>query len=553
MNSDDRAFLLFKDWISSKEHLRKDWITVARFDDFSNDSFGTFSVLAQNDPEIIQKVLISWSWNLYTDFGKPYFSQSHPSHEIRFHIGDKEIKNGISFEAFTILREFHTAFPSRVDIAQSFVFYHGLYFELENNRYIEPINEEPVIKYVTPCFVQIKTSYIEDYLAARNMILVRFHDHRRCVKKPPKEIIGKDREEIKVIQKDRHFFTVITRGLMETQETISRLLGKDIILPFKEPRHRDFLFLSGKEEKKFVRFIIGFDAKGKIVEETCNEEKLSNNFVDRRKPHFLTPVFFKREVLQKYYQNPRRYTVSAGYLKCLDLWGIPFDINKEGLVHVWLGDLGSIPYTEQLHFRQYNVSPSGSISEKFYRTQILAQFVEPNDIVYKIERIYDEINELSENKLGFRLFRELSGEDSHIYKSIHIPTTTEYRELDEQLIFLAKLLPDSISKSELEAKLSWRPSTQNEDTKIRYLEMFLEELFALDSTSIEQIVQPMRNLQRLRSASAAHPKCAELKKALVKMELEKKNPQEIFVLLVHSLVGALSLMRDLLKQVSESS
>lgn len=542
MSNNNVAFLRFEDWISSEEHLRRDWIVVARFDDFSEDSFGTFSALAPNDPKIIQEILSSWSWNLSTDFGRPYFSKHYPSKKISFHLGDKEKKNGIPFEAFTILREFYSAAPSRVDIAQSFVFYHGLCYDAHKGRYVEPISEDEVIKYVNPCFVIVKAPYIRDYLAARNMVLVRYHDHRRLVNRPSNEIIGKEKEEVEIIEKDRHFFIVIGTGFDRTAETFSRLLGKDMVYPFKEPMHKDFLYLAEKEEKKFVRFVTGIDEQGKNIEETCNERDLSPG-------KFLTPTFFKRQVLQKYYDNPQRYTVTPGYLRCLDLWALPYGINREGHVHVWLGDLGRIPFKEQLHFREHNIIPSGKLSEEFYRTQILAEFVESKDVVYNLKQLQSETNNLCEGKLGFKLFKELSEEDSYIYKSIHVPTTTEFRELDEQMIFLAKLLPDSINKTELENIVTWKPPTNDENTKIRYLEKFLEELFGLNSTESEQIARPFRNLQRLRSKSAAHRKSKELEKALFRMGLYRKEPQEIFVFLISSLIVEMQKIKALLSRL----
>jgi len=543
-------FLRFDDWISSKTHLQTDWVTVARFDRSSNNSFGTFSSLVPNDPEITQNLLQNWTWDVHTNFGTPYFSQSFTSGQIEFNMGDKELKNGIPFESFTILREFHTAYPSHVDITQSFVLYHGLYHDTNLDKYLEPISEESVIVYEDHCFVLAKVRFIRDYLAARNMILVRFHDHRRTVNKSLNELIGKNRAEYQIIEKDRHFHIAIAKGFGKVEETRSRLLGKDIILPFEEPMNNDYLFLAGKEKSRFVKFIIDIDDKGKLIEEICSEEELSNNFADRGKPHFLTLVFFKREVLQKFYQNPRKYTVGSGYINCLDLWGIPFGVNREGFLHVWLGDLGRIPYEEQLHFRQYNVLPSGGISEDFYKTQLLAQSTETKNPMDKIKQLYNEIGALSEKKLGFRIFKELSEDDSHILKTIHIPTTTEWKELDEQLVFLAKLLPDSINKSELGIRLAWNPRTSDENNRISFLEKFLEELFKIDSKSTEQIVRPIRVVQSLRSASAAHKKSKRLRKLLKKLGLEKKNPQEISIILVSSLAKTMSVIRDLLSAYS---
>lgn len=449
----DADFLSFKDFISSKEHLNKDWITVARLDDLGKATpFGTFSVLVPNNERMIRKVLKNSEWEVHMNFGFPYFSMSPPSKDVKFHVGNITRVDRVVFHAFTFVREFHGAFPTRIEIDQSFIFYHGLYFDHQNQKYIEPVSDTVVIEYENLTHAKIKTSYLKDYLAARKMVLLRYHDHRRFVKKPLELTIKKELDFV-VNDNLRNFHIFADKGCVNGEITISRLLGKDIILPFKEPTHPDFLWLARKEEKKYVNFIIGVDTEGKNIEETCNEKELGNFFSNTGKPHFLTLTFFKKEVLQKYYQNPRRYTVSVGYLRCLDIWGIPFDINEAGLVHVWLGDLGRLPYEEQLHFRQYNVPPSGGISKEFYQAQIMAQFVEKREPISDFKKLFEEVNELSQEKLGFKLFHELTDEDAHVYKTVHVPTTNELRELDEQLIYLSKILNDSINKSDLKKRI----------------------------------------------------------------------------------------------------
>lgn len=429
-----QSFLKFEDWVKSKSHLNKDWITVSRFDSSVPNSFGTYSVLIPNYQKNFDSILSDWGWDASSDFGKPYFSKNLSLDKISFDLGNKKVENDIPFEPFTILQEFYSAAPSRVDVVQNFILYHGLYFDFDKKQYLEPISDQAVILYANdPCFVSIKTSFLRDYLAARNMALVRFHDNRRLVKKSIDDLFGKNREDIQIEDTDRHFMIMIAPGIDRNTETISRLLGKDIIHPFSEPIHPDYQLLAEKEDKKYQSFIIDIDDKGKEVEKICDEHVLSVG-------EFLTPVFFKKQVLKKYYDNPRRYTVNPGYLQSLGLWGIPYGINKEDLVHVWLGDLGRLPYEEQLYFRSYNVFPSGDLDEGFYQTQILAKFVKSKDPVGILKALRNRINGVCENKFGFKLFKELSGDDEYIYKSIRVPITTEFRELDEQLIFLATSL-----------------------------------------------------------------------------------------------------------------
>lgn len=61
----------------------------------------------------------------------------------------------------------------------------------------------------------------------------------------------------------------------------------------------------------------------------------------------------------KYYRKPSRYHVGKRYVSCLTKWGLEIDENSEGLVQAYLGDLGRIPYNEQLYWSIFNVAPQG--------------------------------------------------------------------------------------------------------------------------------------------------------------------------------------------------
>ena len=53
--------------------------------------------------------------------------------------------------------------------------------------------------------------------------------------------------------------------------------------------------------QSYETFIIGTDDVGNTIEFTCDSDALANYFgANPQAPHFLTPVFFKRAVLEKY-------------------------------------------------------------------------------------------------------------------------------------------------------------------------------------------------------------------------------------------------------------
>jgi hypothetical protein len=96
-------------------------------------------------------------------------------------------------------------------------------------------------------------------------------------------------------------------------------------------------------------------------------------------PGFLTPVFFKKEVLLKYDASPD-YQVKFASTTYGTIYGvdfcISFGINRNGNVFMWLGDIAGLPEKEQYYLVSENISSDHSIGSEFYDGQIECIFTE---------------------------------------------------------------------------------------------------------------------------------------------------------------------------------
>ena len=112
-----------------------------------------------------------------------------------------------------------------------------------------------------------------------------------------------------------------------------------------------------------IDFIVGLDENGNSIKYSCNPDGLANNFgKNPDSPNYLTPIFFRREVLTKYYAHSERYSVEDGYLRCQGIWGLQLDNNHNDYIIVFLGDLGrDLPSEEQMYWRSQNIPPEGKI------------------------------------------------------------------------------------------------------------------------------------------------------------------------------------------------
>ncbi len=95
---------------------------------------------------------------------------------------------------------------------------------------------------------------------------------------------------------------------------------------------------------------------------------------------FLTPVFFNKAVLLKFRENPdyriRFHSQTYGSILKGENFCIPFGVNKNGKVFMWLGDIASLPKNEQFYLKSENINSDHDIGSEFYDGQIESKFTD---------------------------------------------------------------------------------------------------------------------------------------------------------------------------------
>jgi hypothetical protein len=531
--------LAFVDWINRKEHLTTDWIIVAKKDKIKeNQDFYTISCFASPpDKETKELLFSSDSWEINNGFGIPYIEGSLKN-EWSFQETVKYTDGKMTLKPFVFNRSFHNYIPNRFEISQPFLLYHEAFWMEEKKEYqfVEETGEIITLAKHTRNSeddesILINTKYLRNYLALTKSYLIRFHDHRRRF---DKKMPFNNKDYNKTTEDCSYRIEVYNENFMEGFLSYSRLLGKDIIKPFEKPADR-FIF----EEENFMTFIYDVDENGKPIEFSCEEKYLSSYFTDKGTPHFLTPVYFNKTVLVKYYSEPKRFSVTAHDLTCLSLWSMDIDITKEGLVQVWLGDLNKLPYNEQLHWKQYNVSPRGTISkyrfEADFEAKYLAPTIEESPISYLLES-YTELNLVFEKRYGENLFLELTEHDQHYLKVVRVPLTDEWKEFDEQIQALAKIFCDSLNVKLLERIVEKKIDGKEVKGSISLL-YFLMQKLNLSGYDTNLLIEPLQAIQTIRSTGAAHRKGERFDQSLIKIgiaTLSNENKIKELVIRLHN-------------------
>ena len=99
-------------------------------------------------------------------------------------------------------------------------------------------------------------------------------------------------------------------------------------------------------------------------------------------PPYLTPVFFTKEVLVRYFYDPRYmcqfYSETYGTISSRSNdFSVPFGVNLNNKVLIWYGDLMEAPAYEQAYLGLENVPSDHNIDSEFYDAQIKAEFTAP--------------------------------------------------------------------------------------------------------------------------------------------------------------------------------
>lgn len=504
--------------------------------DHNPHRFGLWCALLENDAAA--RALESDSWDLMIGHGRPGFSQRWADGQktTTYHRfgGDDGVR------PLVLYREFAGAFPVYFEIDEEFRLYHGLAEDKERGLLLDfdfSGREIEVVR-IQPRVITARLKYLRQFQAGLDLHLAVYIDSVRYSQVDIADVPDdQTRWELRDAR-NRWSLNVANFDFIHRYATFSRLLGKTLLPP--PPRTMAGIWPFEDQDDREVEFIIASDENGEAVEFTSNPDALANYFgANPDAPHYLTPVYFRREVLAKYYAEPERYTVSDGLLRCLSLWSCQIDNDLDSYVVVFLGDLGrDLPYEERLHWRQFNVLPEGGVSETNFRRSFLAQFADAqaSDLVFRHE--YTRLASDWEQAFGWPLFLPPTAGDAHLLDTIRIPVTNSQVEMDEQVLHLTKLLIDFLNEKDIAA----RAGDLKEGVKgITKLDGFFEQTGFPER---ESIIQFLRALQELRSTGSGHRKGSAYEKLVGKLGVDTTSKPELVAKLIGDAAAALLAIRE---------
>ena len=498
-----------------KRNLGKEqWIQVSGHKDMNGaDAEFWCGLVSLNH---IDEVYNDVGWDVSAnEQGNPGFEGNGYAYQYKAYL----LKDG--FESILYYRDFYGVEEDYIELSQEFILLNNLRYNKNSKSYwamYENGESEEAVKYIDATTIQIKMKFLRNYSSAKQMAILLFFEIRT---KFDGKISDFGLEEFNTESKDNNLFYGLWGGDMNFPTYVySVLMGKKILMPapIEECGYWPY-----EKEESYEDFIIGVDEFGKEIFNTCNPDKLNNYFGSNPdSPMYLTPVFFKRDVLQKYVNKPELYEIRDGYLSCQSLWGIEIDNHHKNCVAVYLGDLGrDLPENERGYWKSYNIVGEEGVSQVSFQRDFCNIFTESNMEDHKFQVLYGSLIKQWNTKYGWDLYLPLSVEDQYNLTQIRIPLGESQPEFDQLVLSLVKVLIDSLN----EKQLIVLGDVQTDIKGISKLERWIQ---SNEAVGYENHIKFLRDLQKLRSTGSGHRKGKEYSKISNTFGLSEKSKIDVF-------------------------
>lgn len=454
-------------------------------------------------------------------------------------------------EPIIFYRDFHGLYDDKIELCEEFRMFHNLYHDIDTGKFIKVKSngDEIEVAIITDDFCKIRLKEIRQFLAIKEMhIILQYHYINSSESSLSDLEITKKTNKF---ENSSYIFKLYCRDTYDMGQTNSHslLVGKRAISPFLV-ENSEFGDFKKEQSKKYEDFIIGADHNGDPITHTSSPNKLANYFGGNPDaPHYLTAVSFNKDVLDKYYKQPRKYKIEHGQLTCGNLWGISIDTEHQNKVCAWLGDLGrDLPHSEQLHWKAYNTLSDSQESASFYSWQKLNNPLPPNQLDWKFKQVYSNFIFVCKKKLGWTFLRELSDQNKEELASLRIPHPCSQREFDSMVGSINKILIESIDTTKIKTTL---PSV--DCSGMKSIDIFAQFLLKHAGESAIQHIDFLRKLQQLRSKGIAHIKGKKYQKAIEPFQTEGRDLESVLVSILNCGTKLLEYMIENIDSIAKST
>ena len=400
------------------------------------------------------------------------------------------------------LNRFLTSFRyNRPQLEPGFIGYHDLVAEGLGD-YVTYHTDEPVVQFSGDeweaevfgnssaveniQWMNIQTSYLLDYLDVRNAALVIGYFESREVHLNSYTPDVDEESEVPV----EVFDGSAVRSLKHVPAASPYYLGELHWLCPILPTTKDASVARRLEENKQIKFITG----------DGNEVSVAD--LEAQSSPAMDWVYFEMDVLEKYIDSPEGKvewdTSEMGTIEYQDLIISSIFRNEEHEIALYVDDLQKLPVRELPHWKVHNRTPVGSLPEDAYKTQILAEFVDPDDHPSYSSRVLDALDELSgtfEDIHGTPLVDELGPSDE--IEPVIMPARNDQDQLLDSMVALNKVLFERL-ETHLEDIIDYLPEDRASNVNGTKSALYELAVYLFDEDEAEDLLDPLNAVYGLR-------------------------------------------------------
>ena len=417
--------------------------------------------------------------------------------------------------------EGRTEDPDYYEVSPSLTHPHDLHWVPERQSWcrLEANGDvEPVIRLVrmaqrgtgrTATILTIAREVIELHMSAANSAVVQMFDST-CITKAFEGWVG-SAHVVNDRQHNLHY-----RAHIEPQHQ-SYIRGLQVLLPSNTAEELGAALVEQKTQPKRYESYVVADwrnsgtpgrrpnprilldhTKCTLVPASCNPDRLASYFDPPSSlPYQVSPTFFKPDVLNRYLADSDKYSVDDQSISCRNAWHLQvYRVNSARQIYTYVTYLGDLPHSEQVYWKSFNEPPQAGITQSAYDTDFEGDWLREEN---RLRDIKDTARDLEARGVGWFKLRE-----PDLLNRLHLPLTEENQSWDDAIGKLAKIVNEGLQKQFFAKRLKHRPSEEVALWgSIRCAE---EVLTAADVPSevVAEAIEPLRDLQRLRSKLVAH-------------------------------------------------
>jgi hypothetical protein len=506
------------------------WVQVSGHKDMSGADAAFWCGLVSLD--YLEDVYQNIDWDISSD------KQSYPgfqSDEGVYQYKSNLLNEG--FEPIIYYRDFYGVKAEYIELSQEFILLNNLWYDPIAKSYwamYDNGESEEAVKYIDDTTIQIKMKFLKKYSAAKQMAILLFFDFRVQAKG---HLSDYSLEKFNSnYNEDNLVYGLWGRDMNSYGNICSILIGKKIFMPLAIEESGYWPY---DQRETYEDFIIGADEFGQEILCTCDPDKLNNIFDSNPDfPSYLTPVSFKREVLQKYINKPELFQIGDGILSCQSLWSLRIDNHHKNCIIVFLGDLGkNLPKSERGYWKSFNILGEEGLSDVSFQRSFCNVFSKSNmeDHIF-LER-YSSLNKQWNKKYGWNLFLPLSRDDQYNLTQIRIPLGDSQPEFDQLVLALVKVLIDSLNEKELIV-------AGNDNANIKGISKLEKWIQTNKGSGYEEHIMFLRDLYKLRSTGSGHRKGKEYDKISNKFSLSERSKKDSFETILQKSNNFLKYLED---------